>query len=134
MNYRVELVSTRPHYGGLRWWFLCPLIVAGHACQRRVRKLYLPPGGNYFGCRHCGELNYTSQREADRDRALSKAQAIRKRLGGSPAMYEPFPDKPKRMRWKTYVRWQEKYADAEMQYELALDEWMERMERTPLRA
>ena len=24
MDYRVRLVTTRPNYGGLRWWFLCP--------------------------------------------------------------------------------------------------------------
>ena len=35
-------------------------------------------------------------------RPLSKAQAIRVRLGGSAAMQDRFPPKPKRMRWKTY--------------------------------
>jgi hypothetical protein len=102
LDYRVELVSTRPHYGGLRCWFLCP--VAGGACRRRVRKLYLPPGGKYFACRHCCCLSYTSQREDGMNRALSKAQAIRERLGGSASMAEPFPCKPKRMRWRTYYR------------------------------
>src|SRR3954471_13293209 len=24
MDDRVRLTTTRPHYGGLRWWFLCP--------------------------------------------------------------------------------------------------------------
>ena len=35
-------------------------------------------------------------------RALSKAQAIRVRLGGSTAMQDRLPPKPKRIRWKTY--------------------------------
>ena len=35
----VRLVSTRPNYGGHRWWFVCPLM------GRRAAKLYLPPGG-----------------------------------------------------------------------------------------
>ena len=99
---RVDLVSTSPNYGGRRWWFLCPVVVAGRPCLRRVRKLYLAPGRRYFACRHCCDLGYTSQREDDAHRALSKAQAIRVRLGGSAAMQHPFPPKPKRMRWKTY--------------------------------
>ena len=80
-DYHVNLISTRPHYGGLRWWFICPLMVDGRACQHRVRKLYLPPGGRYFGCRRCYQLDYRSQRKPA-DRALSKAQEIRVRLGG----------------------------------------------------
>src|SRR5690242_11870938 len=24
-DYRVQLEATRPNYGGLRWWFLCPI-------------------------------------------------------------------------------------------------------------
>jgi hypothetical protein len=98
LDYRVELVSTSPHYGGLRWWFLCPL----RGCPRRVRKLYST--GKYYACRHCSQLNYQSQREDAMNRALSKAQAIRKRLGGSGSMIESFPPKPKGMRWRTYRR------------------------------
>jgi hypothetical protein len=26
VDYRVRLTSTRPNFGGLRWWFLCPLV------------------------------------------------------------------------------------------------------------
>jgi hypothetical protein len=29
-----------------------------------VGKLYLPPGGRYFGCRHCYNLTYTSCQES----------------------------------------------------------------------
>ena len=76
--------------------------MAERACRRRVRKLYLAPGLRTFACRRCAELCYTSQREDDKTRALSKAQAIRVRLGGSAAMQDRFPPKPKRMRWKTY--------------------------------
>jgi hypothetical protein len=38
MYYTVTLVSTVPHYGGRRWWFICPIK------KIRVAKLYLPPG------------------------------------------------------------------------------------------
>jgi hypothetical protein len=103
-DYRVDLTSTFPHYGGLRWWYICPAWVAGRACRRRVRKLYLSPGGGYFAYRRCYRLSYTSQRQDGKNRALSKAQAIRERLGSSAAMAQPFPTKPKGMWWKTYRR------------------------------
>jgi hypothetical protein len=61
----VQLTSTLPFFGGVRWWFTCPLIVNGNVCQRRVRKLYLPPGCVYFGCRTCYNLTYESVRTHD---------------------------------------------------------------------
>jgi hypothetical protein len=63
-DYRVSLTTTRPRFGGLRWWFICPLIVNGRPCGQRVGKLYLPPGGRYFGCRRCHSLTYTSCQES----------------------------------------------------------------------
>ena len=59
----IRLQTTCPNYGGLRFWFTCPLIVNGNPCNRRVGKLYLPPRARYFGCRHCHELVY--RREPD---------------------------------------------------------------------
>ncbi len=47
-----------------RWWFACPLVVNGRACGRRVRMLYLPPNGRYFGCRGCHDLTYRSCQES----------------------------------------------------------------------
>jgi hypothetical protein len=64
IDYRIHLQTTYPRFGGLRWWFLCPLTVNGYACSRRVGKLYLPPGSRYFGCRHCYALTYTSCQES----------------------------------------------------------------------
>ncbi len=60
----IELTWTPCRFGGRRWWFRCPLIRNGQLCGRRVAKLYLPPGGRYFGCRHCYDLTYTSAQEA----------------------------------------------------------------------
>jgi hypothetical protein len=66
VDYHVRLETTRPTFGGLRWWFICPLVVGGIPCGRRVGKLYLPPGGRYFGCRRCHSLTYTSCQEHDK--------------------------------------------------------------------
>jgi hypothetical protein len=85
-EYSVFLDYTRCNYGGERSWFRCPARV----CSRRVAVLY---GGSIFACRHCYQLAYDSQREQAYSRALSRAQAIRVKLGGSPA--GDFPDKPK---------------------------------------
>ena len=63
-DYPVALTATRPKFGGVRWWFVCPLTVNGKACGRRVGKLYLPPEGRYFGCRHCYDLTYASCQES----------------------------------------------------------------------
>src|ERR1017187_1048052 len=103
LDYYLHLVSTCPHFGGLRWWFLCPAMASGRTCGRRVRKLYLALAGR-FACRQCCHQGYTSQREDDMSRAISKAQAIRERLGGSASMAQSFPEKPKRMWRRTYRR------------------------------
>jgi hypothetical protein len=105
-DYCVDVVPTYPHYGGLRWWFLCPVTVASRACGRRVRKLFLRPGGSLFACRQCCRLSYTSQRTDAMNRALAKAQGIRERLGGNAAMLQPFPPRPKGMWRRTFNRLQ----------------------------
>ena len=104
MDYKVQVVSTHPHYGGVRWYFMCPLTRAGCHCTHRVRKLYRPSGASYFACRHCWGLGYSSQRQDGTTRALRQVVAIRERLGGSSAVLEPFPAKPHGMWWKTYSR------------------------------
>jgi hypothetical protein len=64
VNIPVRLEATPTQFGGRRWWFTCPLIVRGIACNRRAGKLYLPPGAKYFGCRTCHDLTYRSCQEA----------------------------------------------------------------------
>ena len=71
----IRLTTTRPHFGGVRWWFCCPLIVDGVPCGRRVGKLYLPPLARYYGCRHCHDLTYRSAQEAHKFDALYRTLA-----------------------------------------------------------
>jgi hypothetical protein len=63
---QVQLLSTKPNFGGTRWWFACPLQLNGKTCNRRVGKLYLPPGESQFGCRQCHDLTYRSSQESHR--------------------------------------------------------------------
>ena len=66
LDYKVRLVTTPCNFGGMRYWFICPLVVDDKPCRRRVGKLYLPPGGTYFGCRHCYNLTYRKCKEHDK--------------------------------------------------------------------
>ena len=94
---KIFLTTSRPPFGGVRWWFVCPHL------NRRVRKVYLPLGGRHVWSRHAYELGYASQRETKHDRDLRRARKLRLRLGGDPAD-DDYPDKPPRMQWATYNR------------------------------
>jgi hypothetical protein len=99
VTYRVDLITTRPYYGGQRWWFVCP------RTGRRAAKLCLPNGGWYFWSRRGYRLGYACQREAKIDRLMRKARKLHHQLGGRPGeQYDVAPPKPKWMRWRTYER------------------------------
>ena len=67
-KHSIGLVTTRPQFGGVRWWFVCPLRPFGKPCNRRAAKLYLPEGSLDFGCRECHGLKYKTQRPRRRYR------------------------------------------------------------------
>ena len=118
----VLLSYTPCNYGGQRPWFICPGVINGVPCQRRVAKLYM--AGKYFLCRRCYNLVYQSQRESKPDRLLRKSQNIRMRLGGTGSIMESFPFKPKGMHWSTYERLRCEEEDAEGHYLRKLDAWL----------
>jgi hypothetical protein len=60
---------------------VCPLRVDGRSCGRRVGKLYLPPAGGYFGCRHCHDLTYTSCQESHQFDGLYRMMALELGVG-----------------------------------------------------
>ena len=64
VDYKVRLVTTRPNFGGLRWWFICPLVRRDGGQPHRVAKLCLPPGATYFGSREGYGLTYASCQES----------------------------------------------------------------------
>jgi hypothetical protein len=96
-RYPVRLAWTPCRYGGARAWFVCPAL----GCGRRVAILY---GGGIFACRHCYRLAYASQREGADDRALRRADTIRRRLGWKPGILNGLGNKPKGMHWRTFER------------------------------
>lgn len=118
------IVWTPCQFGGRRPYFVCPGVVNGVACGRRVAKLY--GAGTYFLCRHCYRLSYASQREHSFDRALRRGDKIRMRLGGDPGRASRFPERPKGMHHRTYERLQAEVWRAEM---LAEDEFAIMLQR-----
>lgn len=60
-DYKVYLARSPCNYGGVRYWFICPLSANGKPCDRKVGVLY--KNGDYFGCRHCYNLTYASKNE-----------------------------------------------------------------------
>lgn len=113
------------HFGGERPYFICPGVVNGITCGRRVAKLF--GAGRYFLCRHCYNLNYASQSEARWDREMRRANKIRMRLGGEPGTVAPFPERPKGMWRRTYERLMNEAADAEEMADLVFFARAERL-------
>ncbi len=98
----IPITRAPCRYGGTRPYFLCPGVVNGRHCGRRVAKLYA--GGRYFLCRHCYRLTYASQSESEHDRVLRRRDKRRMRLGGNPGTESFWLRKPKGMWRRTFER------------------------------
>jgi hypothetical protein len=129
---RVPIVWTNCHLGGSRPWFVCSVYSGGHYCGRRVAVLY--GAGDLFACRGCYRLAYASQQENPMDRGFSRAQKIRMRLGGTANLLDPFPDKPKRMHWRTYLRLRHCAEAAEKFSNVLFGKWISELDQTLKRA
>jgi hypothetical protein len=115
----VRLVRVPCRFGGTRPYFVCPGVVDGVACGRRVAKLH--GAGRCFLCRRCYRLGHASQREGGLDRTLRRADKIRRRLGGEPGLAARFPARPKGMWRRTYERLRWTVFEAEMAADAAID-------------
>jgi len=69
MDYNIEFTTSPCKYGGVRYWFLCPLSKNGQYCGRRVGVIYSI--GKWFGCRYCGNIVYASQMRGGKYRGSS---------------------------------------------------------------
>ena len=98
-GYNIRLSHTPCHYGGVRFWLLCPV----HSCSKRCSKLYFKNGA--LACRNCHKLNYASQQWNKSDIPLLRVLRVRNRLGWSHDLTTtPIHQKPKNMQYKTFKR------------------------------
>ena len=79
----VRLVTTRPHFGGVRWWF-----VDG---GERVRCLYLLAGGDRFRSRRAHGLVYETQYRQRAKLAVTEAHAINRLIAPQMARHDIGP-------------------------------------------
>lgn len=102
----ITLITSAQPFGGRRWWFVCP------RTGQRATRLHLPYGAYTFACRNAYRLAYRSQRETPRDRALSRAFALRQKVGDHGGIGD-YVAKPKGMHWRTFERAMERIDRAE---------------------
>jgi hypothetical protein len=94
---RVRVSWTRCHLGGWRPWMHCP------HCEKRVAKLLNGLGGYY--CRACiGNPLYACQAKSTYGRKHFELCKIRLQLNGEASPLKPFPDRPRGMHRKRYLR------------------------------
>lgn len=80
LDYKARLDWTPCHFRGRRWWFICPLVVNGRVCNRRVGRLHLG-GGKYFGCRYCHNLTYESSKESHKFDSMFLKMGVDPKIG-----------------------------------------------------
>ena len=94
-DYKIQLTTTPCRLGGIRYWFICPLVKNGVPCGRRVGTLFLSSGGKYFGCRHCYDLSYESRNECRLGRFGQMGYALK-----ADRQVEELREKIKRWTWR----------------------------------
>jgi hypothetical protein len=116
----VRLCHTVPHYGGKRWWMICPYR------HNRVGKLYLPPGGDRFASRQAWRLGYQCQRDAARDRPFERLFRLQKKLGCDQG-WEAGLQRPKGMWNRTFDRHLERYWELDEECAIEMASMMARL-------
>jgi hypothetical protein len=94
---QIPVSWTQCNYGGVRPWLHCPF------CEQRVARLFKGFSG-YFCRQCCGNPVYESQRRSKKARSYLQAYRTRQQLGGSRPVTDPLPERPYRMKRKTYDR------------------------------
>jgi len=103
-QYSIQLSKSACHYGGYRYWWLCP------KCSQRVSVLYC---AGVYVCRHCIGACYGSQLQQPIDRIYSQLNAIRIRLGWQVGIIHGIGERPKGMHQSTFNKLLKEYQQLE---------------------
>lgn len=136
VDYPIPLDYTECNFGGYRPWFRCPGVVDGKRCGRRARKLYLPHRrwAEYYLCRHCYDLGYTSSRTSGDNvkqaelryrRTFAKADAKNRRPHPNNDPWSP--DRPKGMHHDTFEELLEDVREARREWDEAMHAELRRL-------
>jgi hypothetical protein len=71
----IRLTSVKQHFGGRRWWLLCPVTGA------KARNLYRPEGGDCFASRKVWGLVYSMENLSRSNRTFEQLNRLQKKLG-----------------------------------------------------
>jgi hypothetical protein len=109
-NYHVKLDRTPCHYGGYRYWYLCP------HCGKRTSVLYR---AGLYVCRRCIGANYQTQLNQPLDNIRRKMHKVASKLEWHTVGYKEVPKPPKGMHKKTFTRLCGQYQGLEYRENLA---------------
>ena len=113
-HYDIKLTTTKPNYGGKRYWWECP------KCGRRVAVLYC---AGYYVCRHCLGAKYQTQHLQPIDRQFKRIAVLRERLGWYGGLAHGIGEKPKGMHQETFNKlWLEYHKTADKVLKMTLEQ------------
>jgi hypothetical protein len=92
---QVAFARVPKSFGGVQIYLLCP------TCGRRAMELAL--GQERFRCRTCLHLVHGSSQQSPTDRAMRRANKLKRRLGAEPGL-DSYYWRPKHMRHRTFER------------------------------
>jgi len=92
---QVAFARVPKSFGGAQIYMFCP------KCGRRALELAL--GEERFRCRTCLRLVHGSSQQSQTDRAMRRANKLKRRLGAEPGL-DSFYQRPKHMRRCTFER------------------------------
>lgn len=99
LDYEIKILRTHPPYGGVRFWFECPVT------KKRVAKLYfMPHQYGIYVSRHASRIYYASQVRGKMDRAFDRKWKLMDNVDG-----DTRPIRPTGMHSKTFQRILDKF-------------------------
>lgn len=108
-DYKIPLTTTPCNYGGNRYWFICPWYKNGNYCGKRIGTLY--KGGDYFACRSCYNLTYSSRNLSGFSKKFGNISNVDVEKAEQKVKTQYYSGKPTR-KYLSYLKKEEKLENA----------------------